>query len=199
MACASSQSLHDIIGAHWRTFCRSSSGVMVERNWGTCGKAQLCVSDEWLGLLSLTCPPSTITPPCPTHRLFKQDPNAGALFCGVVCRSQWSVSITYQWGQWCAQFSLFTSLLHCKPSLDKKRKRESTHAYFAVWARADVEYLLPARSLSLFFPSSATAGRALTACIVFRLGWIAWAGSAIVLLYLLPTPLARTRAILDDY
>lgn len=51
----------------------------------------------------------------------------------------------------------------------KKRKRESTQAYFVVWARANVEYLLQARSLSLFFPSSAAAGRALTAYIVFRL------------------------------
>ncbi len=200
MACASSQSLHDIIGAHWRTFCRSSSGVMAERNWGTCGKTQLCVSDEWLGLLSLTCPPSSITPPSPTRRLFKRDPNARVLFCGVVCRSQWGVSITNQWGQWCAQFSLFTSLLlFASPSPDKKRKRESTHVYFEVWARANVEYLLQARGLSLFFPSSAAAGRALTACFVFRLGWIAWAGSTIVLPYLLPTPLARTRAILDVY
>lgn len=71
-------------------------------------------------------------------------------------------------------FSLAFSPLSSSPQAlarqKKKRKRESTHAYFVVWARADVEYLLQARSLSLFFPSSATAGRALTACIVFRLG-----------------------------
>lgn len=51
----------------------------------------------------------------------------------------------------------------------KKRKREGTQAYLVVWAQANVEYLLQARSLSLFFPSSAAEGRALTAYIVFRL------------------------------
>ncbi len=117
--------------AHWRTFCRSSSGVMAERNWGTCGKTQLCVSDEWLGLLSLTCPPSSITPPSPTRRLFKRDPNARVLFFGVVCRSQWGVSITNQWGQWCAQFSLFTSLLLFASPRPTKKEKEKAHMYIS--------------------------------------------------------------------
>ncbi len=202
MACASSQSLHDIIGAHWRTFCRSSSGVMTERNWGTCGKTQLCVSDEWLGLLSLTCPPSSITPPSPTHRLFKQDPNAGVLFWGVVCRSQWGVSITYQWRQWFAQFSLFTSLLlFASPCPTKKRKREGTHAYFEVWGREPTWSICYKHVVSRSFsPLHLQQAELWRHALCFGLvEWIAWGGSTIVLPYLLPTPLARTRAILDVY
>lgn len=87
-ACASSRSLHDIIGAHWRTFCRSFSGVMADRNWGTCGKTQLCVSDEWLGLLSLPslpAPPSTVTPPSFLFAGFLNGIQMQKLYFAVLC------------------------------------------------------------------------------------------------------------------
>lgn len=176
MACASSQSLHDIIGAHWRTFCRSSSGVIAERNWGTCGKTQLCVSDEWLGLLSLTCPPFLHYTSFSYSPTFLSRIQMQWFYFVVSCAVPSGVSITYQWGQWFALFSLFTSLLlFASPCPTKKKKRRHTCIFRGVGASQRQVSVTSMRSLALF-PSSAAAGRARLLCIVFRLGWMTRVG-----------------------
>lgn len=135
------------------------------------------MSDEWLGLLSLTCPPSTITPPSPTHRLFKQDPNAGLYFvvsCAVpsgVCQSH----INEDNDVLSLAFSPLSSSPQALARQEKKKKKKHTCIFGGVGASRRGVSVTSTQSLALFplFSYSRQSSDGMH-CVSARLNRVGW-------------------------